>query len=85
MNAYRGKHVSAAARRASPSFHRGRHQVRYHHRRRSLIAVVVLVLLVLLYPLLEARLIQTERVTLQSDDLPAEANNLRCVYLSDIH
>ncbi|MBO4471944.1 MAG: hypothetical protein J5841_09325 [Clostridia bacterium] len=85
MNAYRGKHVSAAARRASPSFHRGRHQVRYHHRRRSLIAVVVLVLLVLLYPLLEARLIQTERVTLQSDDLPAEANNLRIVYLSDIH
>ena len=59
--------------------------MRYHHRRRSLIAVVVLVLLVLLYPLLEARLIQTERVTLQSDDLPAEANNLRIVYLSDIH
>lgn len=85
MNAYRGKHVSAAARRASPSFHRGRHQVRYHHRRRSLIAVIVLVLLILLYPLLEARLIQTERVTLRSDDLPAEANNLRIVYLSDIH
>ena len=85
MNAYRGKHVSAAARRASPSFHRGRHQVRYPHRRRSLIIGLILIVLILLYPLLEARLIQTERVTLQSDDLPAEANNLRIVYLSDIH
>lgn len=85
MNAYRGKHVSAAARRASPSFHRGRHQVRYPHRRRSLVIGLVLIVLILLYPLLEARLIQTERVTLQSDDLPSEANNLRIVYLSDIH
>ena len=53
MNAYRGKHVSAAARRASPSFHRGRHQVRYPHRRRSLVIGLVLIVLILLYPLLE--------------------------------
>ncbi len=85
MNTYRGKHVSSAARRTSPSFHRGRHQVRHRHRRRWMIVLIIFVCLLLCYPLLEARLLQTEKVRLQSDDLPPEAKNLRIVYLSDIH
>ena len=36
MNTYRGKHVSAASRRSSPSFRRGRHQMRNRHGRRWL-------------------------------------------------
>ena len=85
MNAYRGKHVSSASRRSGPSFRRGRHQVRNRHRRRWLIFLIVLLILMICYPLVEARLLQTENITLQSDDFPMEANNLRVVYLSDIH
>ena len=85
MNAYRGKHVSSASRRSGPSFRRGRHQVRNRHRRRWLIFLIVLLVLMICYPLVEARLLQTENKTLQSDDFPIEANNLRVVYLSDIH
>lgn len=85
MNAYRGKHVSSASRRSVPSFRRGRHQVRNRHRRRWLVFLIVLLILMICYPLVEARLLQTENKTLQSDDFPIEANNLRVVYLSDIH
>ena len=84
MNAYRGKHVSSAPRRA-PSLRRGRHQVRHRHRRRWLIFLLILMIIVFCYPLLEARLLQTETIKLQSDDFPLEANNLHIVYLSDIH
>jgi len=84
MNTYRGKHVSAT-RRSSPSFRRGRHQVRHRHRRRWLFIFLILLVFLVCYPLLEARLIQTERRALKADDLPLEANNLRIVYLSDIH
>lgn len=85
MNAYRGKHVSSASRRTGPSLRRGRHQVRNRHRRRWLILLLILLVLMICYPLVEARLLQTENITLQSDDFPIEANNLRVVYLSDIH
>jgi len=86
MNQYRGKHVSSAPRRSAPSFRRGRHQVRHRHRRRWLIIAAVLLFVLICYPLAEAHfLLQTERIQLQSEDLPYEANNLRIVYLSDIH
>lgn len=85
MNTYRGKHVSSASRRSSRSLRRGRHQVRNRRHRRWLIGLMILVFIVICYPLLEARLLQTETVQLKSDDLPLEANNLRIVYLSDIH
>ena len=87
MNAYRGKHVSAASwgRSPSSSFHRGRHQVRNKHNRRWLILSLVLAVILFGYPLLEARLLQTEKVTVKAEDLPLEANNLHIVYLSDIH
>jgi len=86
MNTYRGRHVSSSSwQPATPSFRRGRHQVRNRHRRRWLIFLIVLILLLLCYPFIEARLLQTERKTLKADDLPLEANNLHIVYLSDIH
>ena len=86
MNTYRGKHVSSAARRPSaPSFRRGRHQVRNRHRRRWVVGIILLIVLLVCYPLLEARLLQTETKLLKAEDLPLEANNLRIVYLSDIH
>ena len=86
MNTYRGKHVSSAPwSTSSSSFRRGRHQVRNRHRRRWGIFLVILALILLCYPFIEARLLQTERIKLQADDLPLEANNLRIVYLSDIH
>lgn len=88
MNTYRGRHVSSApwnASSASSSFRRGRHQVRNRHHRRWVIALVILVLFVFIYPFIEARLLQTEKTALKADDLPLEANNLRIVYLSDIH
>ena len=85
MNTYRGKHVSSASRRSSRSLRRGRHQVRNRRHRRWLIGLMILVFIVICYPFLEARLLQTETVQLKSDDLPLEANNLRIVYLSDIH
>lgn len=89
MNTYRGKHVSSSPWKSAPasasSFRRGRHQVRNRHRRRWLIGLLVLAVLMICYPFLEARLLQTEKVSLKADDLPLEANNLRIVYLSDIH
>ena len=86
MNAYRGRHVSSAQWKvSSSSFRRGRHQVRNRHRRRWLVLLIILLILLFCYPFLEARLIQTEKVSLKADDLPLEANNLRVVYLSDIH
>lgn len=87
MNAYRGKHVSSAPwnSSSSSSLRRGRHQVKNRHHRHWMILLIIFAVIVFCYPFLEARLLQTERVSLQSDDLPLEANNLRIVYLSDIH
>ena len=86
MNAYRGKHVSSAPRNTSASsWRRGRHQVRSRRGKRWLILVLVLVILLFCYPLIEARLLQTDKMLLKCSDLPLEANNLRIVYLSDIH
>ena len=86
MNNYRGKHVSSAPwQTSSVSFRRGRHQIRSRRPRRWLILCLVLAVILFCYPFLEARLIQTEKSSLKADDLPLEANNLRIVYLSDIH
>ena len=86
MNTYRGKHVSSAPWAVSSSaYRRGRHQKRNPRRRRWLAVVLILAVLMVGYPLLEARILLTEKKQLRADDLPAEANNLRIVYLSDIH
>ena len=86
MDPYRGKHMSSDPwKTSSASFRRGRHQARPRRRKAAFVFLLVLIVLILCYPLLEARLIQTEKTLLKSDDLPAEANNLRIVYLSDIH
>ena len=85
MNDYRGKHISSAPWVSSASSYRGRHRIRNRRHRKWFILVLILILLILAWPLLEARLLNTERVKLKADQLPAEANNLRIVYLSDIH
>ena len=86
MNNYRGKHVSSSPWPvASTAYRRGRHQVKNRRRRRWWIALLFLVIILAAYPLLEARLLQTEKMQLKADDLPEEANNLRIVYLSDVH
>lgn len=85
MNDYRGKHISSAAWTSSPSSYRGRHQIRNRKHRRWLIALLLLIAVMIAWPLAEAKLLTTERVQLKEEQLPAEANNLRIVYLSDIH
>ena len=87
MKAYRGKHVSSAPWpvASSSSYRRGRHQKRNHRVRRWVIFCVVLAVILFFYPMLEAKILITEKKDLKADDLPAEANNLRIVYLSDIH
>ena len=85
MNDYRGKHISSAPWVSSAPSYRGRHRIRNRKHRKWYILVLVLVLLMLAWPLIEARLLTTERVQLKADQLPAEANNLKIVYLSDIH
>ncbi len=86
MNTYRGKHVSSAPwQSSSASFRRGRHQLKNRRRRFWAIVLSVLAVLLFCYPFIEARLLQTEKKALKAEDLPAEANNLRIVYLSDIH
>ena len=85
MNDYRGKHISSAPWTSSPSSYRGRHRIRNRKHRRWFVLILVLVLVILIWPLVEAKLLTTERVQLKEEQLPAEANNLRIVYLSDIH
>ena len=85
VNDYRGKHISSAPWVSSAPSYRGRHRIRNRRHRKWYILVLVLVLLILAWPLIEARLLTTERVQLKADQLPAEANNLKIVYLSDIH
>ena len=50
-----------------------------------MILLIVLIAAILIWPLIEAHMLGTERVKLKAEQLPAEANNLRIVYLSDIH
>lgn len=68
----------------------GRHAGAYDPRsERSRILLRVLLILPLLFvlawPFIEPYLIETETITLRSDNLPASIGQLRIVYLSDIH
>ena len=89
MNEYRGKHAPstpwAVASTAAVPVHRGRH-IRKNRRRKIWIFLILFFLVAaMVYPFIEARILTTEKVVLHSDDLPADANHLRIVYLSDIH
>ncbi|MBR3429886.1 MAG: metallophosphoesterase [Clostridia bacterium] len=89
MNEYRGKHASSApwaiSSTASVPARRARHLQRNNRRRIRIIFLLVLLLCMLLYPFAEARILVTETTSLRSDDLPSDADQLRIVYLSDIH
>ena len=89
MNEYRGKHAPSqpwpVASTAVVQSGKGRHRKK---NRRKFIRVFLLILLILgimAYPFLEARVLLTEKTALTLDDLPADANHLRVVFLSDIH
>lgn len=71
-------------------YHRPRsRQERFRHRRRSgcftRLLVLLVLLLLLVYPFAEPFMLETESVSLSSDDLPQDIGQLRLVYLSDIH
>ncbi len=89
MNEYRGKHAPSrpwpVASQTVVNTRRGRH-VKKSRRRRIVVFLLVLFALVLVaYPFAEARFIQNVRDVRSFDDLPADANHIRVVYLSDIH
>ena len=88
MNSYRGKHDSTvpwAVSSTASSHYRSRHARRNLRQRRLRIFLLVLVLLLLLIPFISPLFIQTDRVSLTAEDLPADIGHLRIVYLSDIH
>ena len=89
MNEYRGKHAPskpwAVASTASVPVRRARHLQRSRRRRFWMIFSVILFVFLLVYPLIEARILTTDKKNLRSEELPADANLLRIVYLSDIH
>ena len=88
MNGYREKHGSsqpwAVASTASPGY-RGKHRRKNRRRRRRVTVLLILLFLCLCYPFVEAHLLMTDRVTLKSEDLPADIGNLRIVFVTDIH
>ena len=89
MNEYRGKHAPstpwAVASTATVPMRHARHVRRSRRRRIATILVFLALLVMIVYPFMEARYLTVEKVVLQSDDLPANANHLRIVFLSDIH
>jgi len=89
MNEYRGKHAPstpwAVASTASVPVRRARHLQKSRRRRFWVFFSVFLVLFLAVYPLIEARILLTDKVKLRSEALPADANHLRIVYCSDIH
>ena len=89
MNEYRGKHAPSApwavASTASVPVRRARHLQKSRRRRFRIILAIILLAFLVIYPLIEARILTTDRIVLRSEALPADANHLRIVYLSDIH
>jgi len=87
MNEYRGKHASSQpwAVSSSASVRRGKHEMRSKKKRRWRIFLSCLILLVLVFPFLQAQFLTTQYLQLTSDQLPADLNHLRIVFLSDIH
>ena len=89
MNEYRGKHAPsqpwAVASTASVPVRRARHLQRSRRRRFWIIFAVFVILFIALWPLIEARILTTDKMLLRSEALPADANHFRIVYLSDIH
>ena len=89
MNEYRGKHAPstpwAVASTASVPVRHSRHMRKNRHRKIRIVLILLVLLVMTVYPFAEARILTTEKVLLQSEDLPADANHLRIVFLSDIH
>ena len=89
MNEYRGKHAPSApwpvASTTTVPVRRSRHLQKNRRKRITLILVSVVLLALIVYPFIEARILTTEKAYLRAEDLPADANQLKIVFLSDIH
>ena len=89
MNEYRGKHASSlpwAVSATASTHYRSRHMRRNRRKRQAIVAILIVVLLLLIYPFAEARFfLRVDRVSLTSEDLPADIGHLRVVFLSDVH
>lgn len=89
MNEYRGKHAPSqpwpVASTAVVQSGKGRHRKKNKRKRLRVFLLVLLLLGIIAYPFLEARLLLTDKTSLAMDDLPADANHLHVVFLSDIH
>ena len=89
MNEYRGKHASsqpwAVSSTATVPIRRARHMRRKKHRRFLALFIAAVLVLLLAYPLIEARILTVDEKKVKSADLPQEADQLRIIYLSDIH
>ena len=89
MNEYRGKHASSvpwAVSSTASSHYRSRHLQRNHRRKRIIVFLLILALILAAAPFLDPVLIlQTDRVSLTSEDLPGDVGRLRVVYLTDVH
>ena len=80
MNEYRGKHAPstpwAVSSTASVPVRRARHLQKSRRRRRRIILAVLLLAFLAIYPLVEAKVLTTDKVSLYSEALPADANHL---------
>ncbi len=89
MNEYRGKHAPstpwAVASTATVPVRRGRHLQKSRRRKIRVFILLALLAILLAYPFVEAKIIRTEKTLIKSADLPADANHLRIVFVSDIH
>ena len=89
MNEYRGKHVSSsmpwAVSSTAGSHYRSRHQAKNRRRKRWVIAGLILLVILLLLPFADPFFVRVDRVSLVSEDLPADIGHLRVVFVSDVH
>ncbi|MBQ9210786.1 MAG: hypothetical protein IJ153_03720 [Clostridia bacterium] len=87
MNEYRGKHSPSmpwAVSSTASRHYRSRHAQRHRRRRQLAILGAVLLVILLVLPFVDALILRVDRVSLISEDLPADIGHLRIVYLSDV-
>ncbi len=87
MQEYRGKHARSTPWVVPPSssHYHSRHALRNRKKKRGWIIVCVVLCALVVLPFIYPLMLETDRVALASEDLPADIGHLRIVYLTDIH